>query len=103
MTKKIMLACAGGYSTSMLVETMKEAASKQDLQIEIDAIPESAIPKHVDSVDIIMLGPQMGHAEEGLKKKYGDRIPITVIDMMDYGMMDGGKVLKKALELMGTL
>lgn len=101
MTKKILLACAGGYSTSMLVERMKESAKEKGIDIEIDATAESAIDKVIDQVDIIMLGPQMGHAEDGLKAKYGSKVPITTIDMMDYGMMDGEKVLNTALELMG--
>jgi len=99
MSKRILLACAGGYSTSMLVEKMKGAAKEKGLDVIIDAVAESAIEKKVDQFDIIMLGPQMGHAEEGLKKKYGSKLPITVINMMDYGMMDGTKVLAQALEL----
>lgn len=97
---KIILACAGGYSTSMLVERMKEAAKEKGLDIDIDAISTGAIDKIIDNVDIIMLGPQMGHAEEGLKKKHAEKnIIITVIDMIDYGMMDGEKVLNQALDL----
>lgn len=101
MAKKILLACAGGYSTSMLVEKMKEAAKAKGLEIIIDATAEGRIDKVVDDFDIIMLGPQMAHAEDGLKKKYGAKIPITVINMMDYGMMNGAKVLDQAFALLG--
>lgn len=97
---KIILACAGGYSTSMLVERMKESAKEKGLEIHIDAISTGTIDKIIDDVDIIMLGPQMGHAEEGLREKHKEKnIPITVIDMLDYGMMDGEKVLNQAIDL----
>jgi len=100
MVKRILLACAGGYSTSMLVDRMRAVAKVKGLDVIIDATPESSINKLVEQADIIMLGPQLGHAEEGLRKKYGSKLPITTIDMMDYGMMDGEKVLDVALKLL---
>lgn len=100
MTKKILLACAGGFSTSMLVEKMKEAASNRGLDVVIDACGEGSLENYLPA-DIVMLGPQMGHAEDGVKKKVGPSVPVTVIEMMDYGMMDGEKVLSTALKLMG--
>ena len=99
MTKKILLACAGGFSTSMLVEKMKEAALSKGLDIVIDACGEGSLENYLPG-DIVMLGPQMGHAEDSVKSKVGANVPVTVIDMMDYGMMDGEKVLNTALKLM---
>ncbi|MBW4081088.1 PTS sugar transporter subunit IIB [Paenibacillus sp. S150] len=96
--QKILLACAGGFSTSMLVERMKEAARGRGIEIVIDAVAENDIAAQ-KPFDIIMLGPQMGHAEGELAAEYPS-IPVTTIDMMDYGMMDGDKVLGTALELM---
>lgn len=101
MTKKILLVCAGGFSTSMLVEKMKEAVSKKELDIVIDACGEGVLESYLPA-DIVMLGPQMGHAEDIVKEKVGPSVPVTVIDMMDYGMMDGEKVLGTALKLMGV-
>ncbi|MCL1995761.1 MAG: PTS sugar transporter subunit IIB [Defluviitaleaceae bacterium] len=97
--KKILLACAGGFSTSMLVEKMKEEAQKRGLSVVIDATAQTAIDKEIDSISVVLLGPQMSHAEKGLKEKYGAKVPIAVIPMMDYGMMNGEKVLNQALEL----
>lgn len=98
MTKKILLVCAGGFSTSMLVEKMKEEAKKQELLVAIDACGEGMLEQNLPA-DIIMLGPQMGHAEDDVKEKVGNDVPVTVIDMMDYGMMDGEKVLATAMTL----
>ncbi|MBA9087936.1 PTS system cellobiose-specific IIB component [Fontibacillus solani] len=101
MTKKILLVCAGGFSTSMLVEKMKEAAKKKEIVVSIDACGESSLESYLPA-DIIMLGPQMGHAEEDVQEKVGGNIPVTVIDMMDYGMMDGEKVLATAVKMIGA-
>lgn len=100
MTKKILLACAGGFSTSMLVEKMKETAVSKKLDIVIDACAEGSLENYLP-VDAVLLGPQMGHAEDSVRNQVGSTVPVTVIDMMDYGMMDGEKVLNTALKLMG--
>ncbi|AYW44827.1 PTS sugar transporter subunit IIB [Tetragenococcus koreensis] len=97
MAYKIMLACAGGFSTSMLVTQMNKAAEKKGIEVEIDAVSESALDNYED-LDIILLGPQVGHIKDELKKSFS--IPITVISQMDYGMMNGEKVLNEALELL---
>lgn len=100
MTKKILLVCAGGFSTSILVEKMKDSAISKGQAVVIDACAENTIETNLPA-DVIMLGPQMGHAEEGIKRKVGSSVPVVVIDMMDYGMMDGEKVLDTANKLMG--
>ena len=65
--KKILLACAGGFSTSMLVAKMKEAAKEKGEEIWIDAVGDSDIEEHLDS-DIILLGPQIAHRLEDLRE-----------------------------------
>jgi PTS system cellobiose-specific IIB component len=50
--------------------------------------------------DILMLGPQVRYLEGNFKEKLD--IPVEVINMQDYGMMNGEKVLKEALTSMGV-
>lgn len=99
MTVRVILACAVGFSSSMLVERMKAYANEEQLDVFVDAVSEEGINKIIDQVDILLLGPQVNHMEEILKEKYKDRpVKISVIDSMDYGLMDGKKVLKNALK-----
>ena len=56
MIKKILLACSGGFSTSMLVQRMKEAAVAKNLNIEILAVGEDNIFEQLDS-DVLLLAP----------------------------------------------
>ncbi|MHC5228047.1 PTS sugar transporter subunit IIB [Enterococcus sp. LJL99] len=98
MTVRIMLACAGGFSTSMLVERMKEAAKSKGIDVTIDATAEGKLDKIIDHVDIVLLGPQVGHMEDSLKAKFVDKpVKISTITSIDYGMMNGEKVLNDAL------
>ena len=81
--KKILLVCNAGMSTSMLVAKMKKAAQADGVEVSID-----------------LLGPQIRYELENVKKLAGS-VPVEAIDMRDYGMMNGEKVLKHAMEVMG--
>ena len=99
MTYHIVLACAGGMSTSLLMNKMKESAAKKGIEIEIQAIGiNTDILNTIPNKDILLLGPQIRFQESNLKQRYTD-FPIHVIDMRDYGMMNGEKVLETAIQL----
>ncbi len=97
---KIKLFCSAGMSTSMLVTKMKKAAEAKGVEAEIEAFPESQMAKHLDGLDVALLGPQVGYL---LKKAKGvcepKGVPVAVIPALDYGMMNGEKVLDFALSL----
>ncbi|MBP2642965.1 MAG: phosphotransferase system cellobiose-specific component [Firmicutes bacterium] len=98
--KRITLLCAGGFSTSMLVTRMEEAAQGKGLEVIIRAASESRFVEYENETDILLLGPQVGFLAEDFKKKYtGKGMKVAVIDSLDYGMMNGEKVLKDALDM----
>ncbi len=61
--KRIILACAAGMSTSIVVSKMKAAAEGKGLDYEIYAIPEGALAQEFegngDDVTVILLAPQV--------------------------------------------
>lgn len=97
---KIGLFCAAGMSTSMLVEKMRKSATDKGIEVEINAYPESELSKKVDEIDVALLGPQvkflLGKAQ-GICGSKG--VPVDIINTMDYGMMNGEKVLDVALKM----
>jgi len=96
--KNITLVCAAGMSTSLLVNKMKEAAKKLSYEAEIQAISKDKLPEVIGQTDVLLLGPQIGYMEHEFKSKYADQnIPIFVINTVDYGMMNGEKVLQQAI------
>lgn len=98
--KKILLICNAGMSTSMLVAKMKKAAGELRVEVEIEARSLSDAKEAVREADLVLLGPQIRYERSNIQKIAG-RIPVEAIDMRDYGLMDGKKVLKHALEVMG--
>lgn len=96
----IKLFCASGMSTSVLVNKMRDAAKAKGVEVEITAYPESQIDKHLNSMDVALLGPQVGYRLSNAKSLCEPKgIPVEVIPMIDYGMMNGAKVLDLALGL----
>ncbi|EUJ39411.1 PTS system lactose/cellobiose specific transporter subunit IIB [Brochothrix campestris FSL F6-1037] len=99
--KTIMLACAAGMSTSLLVTKMEEAAKARGLDAKIYAVSVSEVPAQLEKerLDIILLGPQVRYTEKQVAQQIGDRdVKLAVIEMRDYGMMNGEAVLATALD-----
>lgn len=97
---RIALFCAAGMSTSMLVKKMKEAAVKANIDVEINAYPENDLPNQVKGLDVALLGPQVGYTLKKMKPVCDEaNVPVAVIPSVDYGMMNGEKVLRLALSI----
>lgn len=100
--KIILLACAAGMSTSLLVTKMEEVAEKKDLQVKIFAKPVSEVDQIVknEQISCVLLGPQVSFMKKEMTEKLVPLgIPVEAIDMSAYGMMDGEKVLNQALTM----
>lgn len=102
--KTIMLVCAAGMSTSLLVTKMEKAAKDAGEEVNIFALPVSEGVKRLNSVDCVLLGPQVRFQKADIEKALKEHnltIPIDVIPMKDYGMMNGEAVYNMAKKMMG--
>lgn len=95
-----LLVCVTGMSTSLLVNRMKEAAETKEIEFQIEAHPVGQIEKYGEAADVILLGPQVRYELKNVKKMFLDK-PAEIINMQDYGTMNGAKVLDTALKLGG--
>lgn len=101
--KTIMLVCSAGMSTSLLVTKMEKAAEERGLEADIFAVSASEADQQLETknIDVLLLGPQVRFMKAQFEKKLESKgIPLDVIDMRDYGMMNGPKVLDQAESLM---
>ena len=83
---KILLACSSGMSTSLLVTKMEVAAKEAGEEVEIFALPLTEGEKIIDTVDCVLLGPQVRYAKteiESIIEESGKKIPYAIIDMKD--------------------
>ena len=98
--RTITLICAGGFSSSILLREMEKSSDKKGLDIKFNAISESKFDQYKDETDILLLAPQVRYLEKQILSKYNmDNIKIMIIDSIDYGLMNGEKVLTDALSL----
>ncbi|EFF0834085.1 PTS sugar transporter subunit IIB [Escherichia albertii] len=100
--KNILLVCAGGMSTSMLVKRMIEYANAISFDVNITALAIAEAKGKIknNEVDIVLLGPQVRFQKTELDAVSQGKIPIAVIDMKDYGTMNGQAVFELAMKLL---
>lgn len=97
---KIRLFCAAGFSTGMLVKKMEEAATARALEVEIKACPQGGLADHIDGIDVALLGPQVAYTLSKSQVICDEKgIPVGIIPMADYGILNGENVLNFALKL----
>lgn len=102
MKLNILLCCAGGFSTNMLMQSMKkvvhESVKLNDEDFSFEAIPVDSLESKSSDFDVVLVGPQIAHKEEFIKAILTPKnIPYAIIDKDIYGQMDGATVMKQAL------
>lgn len=94
------MVCIAGMSTSLMVSKMNLASVREGVDVKIRAVPESDFAKYADDTDVLLLGPQVSYTLAKMKELYEPKgVKVAVINSMDYGMMNGEKVLNEALQM----
>ena len=89
---KILLVCAGGASTSILMKKMKKYAEDNRIELEIIAKGMNDYDEYYAQFDVILLGPQISYKQkeiEELSKK-----PVAVIAPYDYAVGNVENIFK---------
>lgn len=98
--KKVLIVCALGMSSSLLVTRTQEVAKKRNVDVIIESDREANVRTHLDSFSVVLLGPQIRHLLGKIQKAAeGKDIRVEMIEMSDYGRLDGNAVLDQILEL----
>lgn len=95
----IVLACAAGASTSILVRKVIEAGQAKGYEVDCKAYSVDTIATTGKEADVILIGPQAGYFVEKVKQLVPNT-PCAVIAYQDYGMMNGEKVFQLAIDLL---
>lgn len=105
-TINIILVCSAGMSTSILVSKMRDAIQAQNLNYTVKAIASTEAITYAkeEDVDVILLGPQVKFMQNTFKQELAEKnIPIEMIQPVDYGTMNGPKVLEQAQKLLNLI
>lgn len=98
--KRVVLLCAAGMSTSLLVQKIRAAAEKKKIECTVNAYAIAEAENFKDSADIMLLGPQVRFQLNNVKKACPG-IPVETIDPVIYGQMNGEKVLEHIMDVLG--
>ena len=66
--KRILLCCAAGMSSSILVKKMRLAAKEHEIDVVIAAVSGNQVPLYVSKVDVILVAPALVYEFERIKK-----------------------------------
>lgn len=95
---KVLLICAAGMSTSMLMASMRKHALEGET---IDAAPVNELDTKLPDYDVVLLGPQIAFREKDVREVVepaGKK--MAVLDMRTYGTMNGSAAMEQARKLL---
>lgn len=97
---KIMLLCASGMSTSILMKRLKRYAKDKGLNLSIEAVGLSSTSyvKESRKFDVILLGPQISYRIDEVKEL--TQKPVEAIDPTDYALGNAEKIFALADKLL---
>lgn len=99
--KSIILLCSAGMSTNLLLKKMMLAAEEFGVEVNIQALPLTADTSVFAHADVVLVGPQIRSELTKLQSVCKGR--VEAINIVDYGTLDGEKVLAHALRLLGEV
>ena len=90
---KILLVCAGGASTSILMKKMREYAEDKGFELEIMAKGMNDYDEYSSQFDMILLGPQISYKKSEIEES--SKKPVAVIAPYDYAVGNVDNIFKQ--------
>lgn len=98
---KVLLVCAAGMSTSMLMKKMEDYAKDNNIDLQIDAMSVDAMKDPKDAgYQCVLMGPQVSYLKAKVEKK-AQGLPIDVIPMANYGRQNCPAIVEQIENLIG--
>ena len=95
----ILLCCAAGMSSSLIVTNGESSTGKGDRGKDLGSIG-SEVRNHIDAADVLLLGPQVRYLLPKMKELCKEKgIPVDVIQSVHYGLCNGEAILQAALSM----
>lgn len=70
---KILLVCAAGLSTSILMKKLEKYAEQNGIELDIDAVGIGEYQETCADYDVLLLGPQVSYQLNTVKQGSGSR------------------------------
>jgi PTS system cellobiose-specific IIB component len=101
---RVLIVCSWGMSTSLLVESMQEAAQARNFALSVEALGAGEYMTKIDECDIVLIAPQIRHLRKGIEKLAASlQKPVACIEPFHYATMDGQAVLKQVVKMISPI
>ena len=95
---KVLLCCAGGLSSSILMKKMKTWADAHGEDLEIQAMGTGeAVETWQNGYECVLLAPQVSYRLKQLQEEL--KLPIAEVPSLDYAIGTAENVMKLAHKL----
>ena len=94
---KILLVCAGGMSTGLLMKKMEVYWDDQGVDLEIMAVGTSEYDEYCQDYEIVLVGPQIAYRLDEIRERTG--LPTEAIPSFDYAVANCPNIMKLAKKL----
>lgn len=94
---KILLVCAGGMSTSMLMKKMETYWKEQGEDLTIKAVGLAEYQDVCKDFDIVLVGPQVSYRLKEITENTS--LPCAAIESFDYAVANCPNIMKLAKKL----
>lgn len=94
---KILLVCAGGMSTGILMQKMEKYWKENGENHSINAVGLSSYGNIYQNYDVILMGPQVSFRLKDVKAETG--LPVESIPPFDYAICNCENITKLAKKL----
>ncbi|MFC6200495.1 PTS sugar transporter subunit IIB [Lactiplantibacillus nangangensis] len=94
----ILLVCAGGMSTSILMKKLQAYSDSRGINDQIKAVGLSVYEDVYQDFDVVLLGPQVSYRMEEVQKT--TNLPTASIPPLDYAVGNSESIFKLAEDIL---
>ena len=94
---KILLVCAGGLSSSIVMKKVRKYGEENNEDIIIDAVGVPSVEDSWEDYDVILTAPQVRNRLNYIIEVAG--IPVAAMEPQDYAIANAANIVKLARSL----
>lgn len=96
---KILLCCAGGLSSSVVMKKIRKYAEEQGEEVTIDAVGVNDVADYAKNYDCVLTAPQVRNRFNDIKEDAGG-VPVAALNPQDYAIGNAANILKQVKALL---
>lgn len=96
---KILLCCAGGLSSSVVMKKIRKYAEEIGEEVIIDAVGVGEVAGKAENYDVVLTAPQVRNRFNSIKEDAGT-IPVAAMNPQDYAIGNAANIVKQVKEIL---